>query len=95
MMLEIWKKYRNWAILTFVFVWMLVFDSNNLIDLVQLRGEISELNEKKEFYNSEIEKLKKEEKELFTNKRNLEKFAREKYLMKKDNEDIFIIREED
>lgn len=73
---------------------MTVFDSNNFIELAKLRSEISDLKEKRDYYKSEIIVVRKTEKELFSNKRNLEKFAREKYLMKKDNEDLYIIVEE-
>jgi cell division protein FtsB len=72
---------------------MLIFDSNNIIDLIKIRSSINELEDKKEFYTNEIDTLRKEEKALFSNIKNLEKFAREKYLMKKDNEDIFVIIE--
>lgn len=72
---------------------MLIFDSNNMIDLIKIRSSINELEDKKEFYTNEIDTLRKEEKALFSNIKNLEKFAREKYLMKKDNEDIFVIVE--
>ncbi len=72
---------------------MLIFDSNNMIDLIKIRSSINELEDKKEFYTNEIDTLRKEEKALFSNNKNLEKFAREKYLMKKDNEDIFVIIE--
>jgi cell division protein FtsB len=72
---------------------MLIFDSNNMIDLIKIRSSINELEDKKEFYTNEIDTLRKEEKALFSNIKNLEKFAREKYLMKKDNEDIFVIIE--
>lgn len=72
---------------------MLIFDSNNIIDLIKIRSSIHELEDKKEFYINEIDTLRKEEKALFSNIKNLEKFAREKYLMKKDNEDIFVIIE--
>jgi cell division protein FtsB len=72
---------------------MLIFDSNNIIDLIKIRSSINDLEDKKEFYTNEIDTLRKEEKALFSNIKNLEKFAREKYLMKKDNEDIFVIIE--
>ncbi len=74
---------------------MTVFDSNNFIELIKLRSEVSDLKEKRDYFQGEIIHVRKEEKELFSNKRNLEKFAREKYLMKKDNEDIFIIVEKE
>lgn len=64
-----------------------------MIDLIKIRSSINELEDKKEFYTNEIDTLRKEEKALFSNIKNLEKFAREKYLMKKDNEDIFVIIE--
>ena len=70
---------------------MTVFDGNNFIELIQLRSEVAELKEKRDYYQSEIILVRKTEKELFSNNRNLEKFAREKYLMKKQDEDIFII----
>ncbi len=94
-MIHFWTKYKYWALTTVIFTWMLIFDGNNILELTKIRRDINALNEKKEFYILEIENLKKEEKELFSNNRNLEKFAREKYFMKKNNEDIFIIREED
>ncbi len=72
---------------------MMIFDSNNIVDLIKIRSSINELEDKKEFYSNEIDTLRKEEKALFSNIKNLEKFAREKYLMKKDNEDIFVIIE--
>ncbi|MDP2176131.1 MAG: septum formation initiator family protein [Bacteroidota bacterium] len=93
MLKNIWIKYRYWAILGFVVIWMLIFDSNNMIDLYKIRHEINDLEDKRTYYIKEITDLRKEENELFSNTRNLEKFAREKYLMKKDNEDLFIIIE--
>ena len=90
-MLNLWHKYKYWIIGVGVLTWMTVFDSNNFIELVKLRREVSDLEEKRDYYRAEILNVRKEEKELFSNIRNLEKFAREKYLMKKDNEDLFII----
>lgn len=90
-MLHLWHKYKYWAIGLSAITWMTIFDSNNFIELIRLRSEISELKEKRTYYKTEINNARKTEKELFSNTRNLEKFAREKYLMKKDNEDLFII----
>ncbi len=45
----------------------------------------------KQYYVAEIEQNKKDMNELMSDKQHLEKFARERYLMKKDNEDIFLI----
>lgn len=90
-MLNLWNKYKYWLIGLIAITWMTVFDSNNFIELVKLRREVSDLEEKRDYYKAEIISVRREEKELFSNIRNLEKFAREKYLMKKDNEDLFII----
>ena len=80
-------------IITFgVFVlWMLFFDQNNMMEQYKLRSQLNALQDEKEYYEKEMQKAQQEYDELFTNQESLEKFAREKYLMKKDNEDIFVI----
>lgn len=97
MVIKLWNKYKYWLISLSALTWMTVFDSNNFIDLIELRSEVSDLKEKRDYFKSEIINVRQSEKELFSNNRNLEKFAREKYLMKKDNEDLFIVtqKEED
>ena len=92
-MKKLWDKYKFWLVGVIAILWMTIFDSNNFIDLIQLRGEINELENKKEYYTKEISLAKETQLELFSNSKNLEKFAREKYFMKKDNEDLFIFRE--
>ncbi len=84
-------------IITFgVFVlWMLFFDQNNMMEQYKLRSQLNDLVDEKEYYEKEMHKAQQEYDELFTNQESLEKFAREKYLMKKDNEDIFVIVPED
>jgi len=97
MVIKLWNKYKYWLISLSALTWMTVFDSNNFIDLIELRSEVADLKEKRDYFKSEIINVRQSEKELFSNNRNLEKFAREKYLMKKDNEDLFILtqKEED
>ena len=72
-------------------VWLTFFDNNNLIRQVRMRSALNDLQKEKEFYLEEIEKNNKAAEELMTNKEKLEKFAREKYLMKRENEDIYLI----
>jgi cell division protein DivIC len=55
---------------------------------------LQKLEEEKKFFIEEIKKDNEELNDLKTNPKTLEKFAREKYLMKKDNEEIFVIVEE-
>lgn len=80
--------------LTAFFIWMLFFDRNNIISQVQLRMKLSDHLGKKEYYEQQIAAVKKEKQGLLTNQDSLERFAREKYLMKKDNEDLYVIMPE-
>ena len=81
--------------LTVFLVWLLVFDHNSLIDRVKYMKTLNGLEDEKQFYNKRIEVDSKRLKELKTDKENLEKFAREQYFMKKENEDVFVIVPED
>tara|TARA_Y100001933_G_C18746067_1_gene457880 strand:+ start:80 stop:394 length:315 start_codon:yes stop_codon:yes gene_type:complete len=78
-----------------VFLWVAFFDSHNLVKQSKLKGEIEELEEKRNFYKTEIKKDSIALHELTTNPKTQEKFAREKYFMKKDNEDVIVILEGD
>lgn len=57
--------------------------------------KLRNLKNEKEYYHEKIKEVEKDKKELMGNDGLLEKFAREKYLMKKPGEDIFIIKEKD
>ena len=87
---------RNKYVLTALifFLWLLVFDQNNLSERRKINLEYKELMDEKEYYLDKIEEDRNRIDELKTNDENLEKFAREQYLMKKENEDIFVIVEE-
>lgn len=73
------------------FVWMVFFDSNNLIDRIDSMQELSKLQNDIQYYKHRIETDSRNLNELRTNPEVLEKFAREQYFMKSENEDIFII----
>ncbi|OUS00071.1 septum formation initiator [Flavobacteriales bacterium 33_180_T64] len=90
------KYLKNIFVLVFIVfaVWMLFIDSNSLIIHRELNDDINDLENEKAYYNNEIEKDNKAIKELSTDN-GIEKLAREKYYMKKENEDIFIIEYED
>ncbi|WP_435132345.1 FtsB family cell division protein [Formosa sp. A9] len=75
-------------------IWMLFFDSNSYLIHRELNSDIDELHEEKEYYINEITKDKKALKKLSTEE-GLEKFARETYYLKRENEDIYIIEYED
>ena len=80
---------------TLFVIWLVFFDRNNLISQRHLQNTIDNMEAKKVYYEEQIEQVSEQNNNLFTNQDALEKFARENYLMKKDNEDIFVIVEED
>ena len=84
---------RNKFILTIaVFVvWIGFFDQNNLWDRAKLSSRIRQLEKQKHHYEVEIEQNERKLKEIKESPESLEKFAREEYLMKKKNEDIFVV----
>lgn len=75
-------------------VWMVFIDSNDIISHFKLRSKLNDLENQKEFYQERKEKIKAEREELLSNYELLEKFARERYLMKRKTEDLYVIVEE-
>ncbi len=72
-------------------VWMIFFDSNNLLRRNQVQEKLDGLNLEKQFYLQEIRKDSILTNQIMTDSTQLEKFARERYLMKKENEDLFLV----
>jgi cell division protein FtsB len=93
-------KFPSWAKNLYVITgaaflaWMLFFDRNDLITQVRLQMKLDQYRQKKHYYEQQINAVNKEQQELLTNKEALERFAREEYLMKKDEEDLFVIVQE-
>lgn len=81
------------ALVIFI-AWLFFFDKNNIISQYSYTKQLRKLKQDKLYYKEEITKNKADLEKLMTDPKNLEKFAREKYLMKKDNEDVFVIVEE-
>ena len=76
-------------------VWMTFFDQNNFISQVQDRIKLGELEDHRDQLSAEIKESTEDLKVLQHNQELLEKFARERYLMKKENEDIFVFAVEE
>jgi len=93
-MIAAWRKYRIYLVVLGFAVWVTFLDRNNLVNLIKYKRELSALREKEAYYKQEIEKMKADKKLIFSSDESLETFAREKYLMKKDNEDLYIIKKE-
>jgi len=70
----------------------LFFDRNDLLTQIDRRNELSSLKNTKTYYTQEIEKERKISEELQSDPTTIEKYAREKYMMKRDNEDLFIVQ---
>ena len=94
--IKLLKPFKNiyFLILIVYIVWMVLFDANSWLIHSDLNDEIEVLNSKIEFYNSEIEKDKKEINTL-NSIDGIEKYAREHYKMKKENEVVYIIEDGD
>jgi cell division protein FtsB len=71
--------------------WLIFFDSNNILNRRIYRQQLEDLKQEKQFYIEEIRKDSTLIQQLHTDTAALEKFAREKYLMKKDNEDVYLV----
>ena len=74
-------------------VFVTFFDQHSLIHRWQTHQKISQLEKEMKYYEGEIKSNKRKKYELQSSNENLEKFAREHYYLKKENEDIFIIKE--
>ena len=95
--MEILKKLlkvfiNKYFLITVAFIsWMVFFDSNNVFTRARLRDKLDELKQEKRFYLDEIHNDSALTRRLLTDSTELERFAREKYLMKKDNEDLYLV----
>ena len=93
--MKLLKTLKNkYLIATIAFlVWMVFFDHNNLLLHLQYRNELNDLSKSKIYYQEQIDKTKKEVELMQSNPKWMEKVAREQYLMKRDNEDVYLIKE--
>lgn len=83
---------NKYTVAVAVFLFILLFsERNGLINQWEQKSKYNKALEENEYYKAEIKKLQYDHDNLFSNPKNLERFAREKYLMKRDDEDVFII----
>jgi cell division protein FtsB len=88
-------KYRFYIISSLVLaVWLIFFDRSNLIKQFEMIVELNHLEAEKEFFANELKNIKEEEREVLGSYGSLEKYAREKYLMKKEGETVFVLVDE-
>src|SRR5574339_164682 len=89
-----WLKSKYFISFAVFIAIMFFFDKNDVLTQLNRRKELKELQQSKEYYTTQIQLESKELEALKSNPGILEKYAREKYLMKRDNEDLFVIIEE-
>ncbi len=89
------KIIKNYYLMVgaFFLIWITFFDSNDLYSQYSLARKLDNLNADKAYYLEKIEEVKEDREELLSNPDLLEKFAREKYLMKKPTEDLYVVVE--
>lgn len=88
-----WLKNKYFLSLTGFIVWMLFFDPRDIFTQAERTRELKDLQSSKRHYEEQIAAEQFELQQLKNDPGTVEKYAREKYLMKKENEDIFIISE--
>ena len=93
---QVFKVLKNkYFIVTFLFlVWILFFDTNNLISWYKDLKQLAWQNRQKVYYQNAIEQTDEKLQELTSNKDSLEKFAREQYLFHQTGEDVYVIEDE-
>lgn len=72
-------------------VWMIFFDTSSVLNRMKYREKLNGLKQEKHFYQEEIRKDSILSQKLLSDSAAIEKFARENYLMKKENEDVFLV----
>ena len=87
------KIFRSFYRLSFFFllVWVSFLDDNNVFNYLSLQKKIEYLHNQQKYYREKIKNIKEEENIILENKESIERYARENFLMKKKNEDIYII----
>lgn len=75
-------------------IWIIFFDQNRILNHIKLQKTLNGLQSQKDFYEKEIRRYQKLSNDLTTDSAFLEKYAREKYLLKRENEVIYLIVDE-
>ena len=97
MLKKVPKIFKNFYFLVglFFLIWMLFIDSADVFSHSKLKNKLSEIENEKIFYEEKIEKVEADREALLNNQELLEKFARENYFMKKQDEDVFVVVNKD
>ena len=88
-----WLKNKFFISIVAFIAWMLFFDKNDYITQSYRTKELEKLQKSRQYYTHQISSEKRQLEHLKSNPATLEKYAREKYFMKRDNEELFLIPE--
>lgn len=88
---SVWMKYKYGLVIGFFLVITFVTGDSNLVKRYSYDEKIRDLEKEIRYYRKQIETDQKKINDLRSNREWLERYAREEYLMKKENEDVFII----
>lgn len=84
--------FNKYILVAFFFIlWLLFFDKNDFFTQRDLNKQLKKLSDEKKYYQTEIQKNKQFIEELKNNMQSIEDYARQKYWMKKDNEEVYVI----
>jgi cell division protein FtsB len=87
------KFFRNFYLVVggAALVWMLFFDRYNVVERLETHNRIKQLEADLNFYQAEKQRIEETRSVLENSPEELEKYAREEFRMKKENEDLFIL----
>ena len=88
--MEFLKKYKLHITIAILLSWILFFAQYDVFTILGKRAELNDMKEKISFLEEEIVRIEERRKELKTNPKEIERESRERYFMKKDNEDVFV-----
>jgi len=87
-----WLKNKYFLTLVFFIVWMFFFDPQDISSDISHQAKLKELKRNEQHMNQLIATTRQELEQLKTNAQTIERYERERYMMKKDNEDLFIVQ---
>jgi cell division protein DivIC len=72
-------------------VWLVFFDTNSLVSQVRMWWDLRELEQQRDYYKEQLALIRQQRHAVLGTPQLLEKYARERYLMKKPTEEVFVL----
>ncbi len=95
-LLSLAMRYRFYVISTLIlFSWLAFFDRSNLIKQAEMQWQLNQTEEEIRYYEKELQKVEEEEKDVLGSEASMEKYAREKYFLKREGETVFVLVDEE